>query len=1211
MEPELSVVGRVKIKKVPGGSVGDSEIVEGGVVWTGGVVHKRMRRSVEGPRILILAFGVEYNHKPASSTTQNAVQDADGMWGYQSLESTLPLERPYIRSLVSSILELNPSVLICTQPVARLAQEMLLDAGVVVASGVKNSVVGVLARCLGAEIVVSPERLRARKPIGSLKGGKGAVEYEPMVKLGYCSRFSVHTFDDPKIPGWRKSFVYLEGCPRELGCTIVLRGGTVEELQKVKEVVSLGVFMAYNLKLEHHLYKDQLATAATESFYYPEPPTWNPSDGVSKIRQALKTYETAMLSVSPGVRYPAPFLLQRLCEQEDHRVTQNKGRGPLGILETQGSPVLQMPASPTSSPEETPTRQLLGDDDQEQSAPNAPPRASHTFLDRARSLSPFTTQSLIFLFSNMCIDTLTPCQPPETHVIDFYQSTDVTLGQYLEELCAGARMETWRYSFGKYLELTFHHTGLLSSQCGHSVHRDHVRFFGLHPFAVRIEYEPIDLLEVSVPPTHLRVNASHLAHLKRQLLETWTSRIHRFYDSVLQRLRLLALEIPQLSASSRPGFRRALRRLGKRVDLERRWGAQELLRVYVMSATGDCLSLNSVGVSLVGRVGNWEADVGALMARGFGSGDLQDGEVRKEGTGKDSIKEGSVGVGRELVRAGAMQIKNMFGRPPSHVLEELGVAASIASKEGAGEVGPKGFLGVSLPKASLLLTSGSGRVREQEMEVEMVEMVRQSADEIQKDAAESKDAKDISLSAEGKAQGSGNMVQGDAEKQEEEVVQVEEPPSKSLWVAADNDLLDFPAMSYLDSTDLPDSSFFIPTIELGDEQPTTPTSQPPQTAQSPSQSSKRTLRRPTLLPLETEDDDLIPTYNPFTAVLTSDHDDLESLTYLMEHPPPAGERGSILKALSNLWAGAMGSQNAFDYPVLPGEHVFEGSPIVVREEEPSSIIAFTLSTPHYKEKLKAIQQNLPIDKDTEAASFGAPPPSTDKSGAVDNVNGHMDEPTGGDIEETLLRNTGNHIKFQFWDGPTRLDCKAYYADQFDALRRNCGFETQYVQSLSQSVKWEALGGKSGSTFLKTKDDRLILKQLSKPEMDALLKFAPSYFTYISEAFFHKLPTVLAKILGFYRIAFKNPVTGKSMRMDLLVMENLFYDRKISREHSKRLLRASVWNDTLFLSKLNVMDYSLLVGIDEERRELVVGIVERLLKMIDLVIRENEKERLVV
>jgi 1-phosphatidylinositol-3-phosphate 5-kinase len=45
-----------------------------------------------------------------------------------------------------------------------------------------------------------------------------------------------------------------------------------------------------------------------------------------------------------------------------------------------------------------------------------------------------------------------------------------------------------------------------------------------------------------------------------------------------------------------------------------------------------------------------------------------------------------------------------------------------------------------------------------------------------------------------------------------------------------------------------------------------------------------------------------------------------------------------------------------------------------------------------------------------------------------------------------------------------------------------------------------------------------------------------------------------------------------------------------REHSKKILRASIWNDTLFLSKLDVMDYSLIVGVDEEKKELVIGIV---------------------
>jgi len=78
------------------------------------------------------------------------------------------------------------------------------------------------------------------------------------------------------------------------------------------------------------------------------------------------------------------------------------------------------------------------------------------------------------------------------------------------------------------------------------------------------------------------------------------------------------------------------------------------------------------------------------------------------------------------------------------------------------------------------------------------------------------------------------------------------------------------------------------------------------------------------------------------------------------------------------------------------------------------------------------------------------------------------------------------------------------------------------------------------------DNRLVLKQMSRPEMDAFVKFAPSYFEYMSQAFFHELPTVLAKILGFYQIGSKNPMTGKTMKMDVLVMENLFYNRQTTR-----------------------------------------------------------------
>ena len=45
-----------------------------------------------------------------------------------------------------------------------------------------------------------------------------------------------------------------------------------------------------------------------------------------------------------------------------------------------------------------------------------------------------------------------------------------------------------------------------------------------------------------------------------------------------------------------------------------------------------------------------------------------------------------------------------------------------------------------------------------------------------------------------------------------------------------------------------------------------------------------------------------------------------------------------------------------------------------------------------------------------------------------------------------------------------------------------------------------------------------------------------------------------------------------------------------REHSKRILRGALLHDTRFLADINVMDYSLVVGVDSQNSELVVGIV---------------------
>lgn len=106
-------------------------------------------------------------------------------------------------------------------------------------------------------------------------------------------------------------------------------------------------------------------------------------------------------------------------------------------------------------------------------------------------------------------------------------------------------------------------------------------------------------------------------------------------------------------------------------------------------------------------------------------------------------------------------------------------------------------------------------------------------------------------------------------------------------------------------------------------------------------------------------------------------------------------------------------------------------------------------------------------------------------------------------------------------GDVHFVCHTYYAMQFEALRRVfCGGDAKYAQSLSEVAPWRATGGKSGADFAKSADGRLVLKQVSRTELQMFLAMAPSYFEYMSKAFFHALPSALVKILGVYQVGVK-------------------------------------------------------------------------------------------
>lgn len=341
---------------------------------------------------------------------------------------------------------------------------------------------------------------------------------------------------------------------------------------------------------------------------------------------------------------------------------------------------------------------------------------------------------------------------------------------------------------------------------------------------------------------------------------------------------------------------------------------------------------------------------------------------------------------------------------------------------------------------------------------------------------------------------------------------------------------------------------------------------------------------------------------------------------------PKHQRSSLMKMLTTFWAERSASGwPALDYPLNVTDHIFIDSDVIVREDEPSSLIAFALSSADYKIKLDDIQHQWKMtdQRDSEGEGYS----DTRSIGPSDSEAFISEE----ELEKSLLRATGTHLKYQFTEGSCKMLCKIFYAEQFDALRRKCGAADRIIESLSRCLKWDSKGGKTKSVFLKTLDDRLVMKSLSPIETSAFLRFAPAYFNIMAEALFHDLPSVIAKMLGFFQVIIKNPATGTEIKLDLLVMENLFYDRSptrifdlkgsmrnrkiqstgeqnevlldenmveyiyesplFAREHSKKLLRASVWNDTLFLARQNVMDYSLMIAVDEIRKELVVGIID--------------------
>ncbi|XP_028292935.1 1-phosphatidylinositol 3-phosphate 5-kinase isoform X2 [Gouania willdenowi] len=358
------------------------------------------------------------------------------------------------------------------------------------------------------------------------------------------------------------------------------------------------------------------------------------------------------------------------------------------------------------------------------------------------------------------------------------------------------------------------------------------------------------------------------------------------------------------------------------------------------------------------------------------------------------------------------------------------------------------------------------------------------------------------------------------------------------------------------------------------------------------------------------------------------------------------EKSTMKAILANFLPG--NNYNPIPVPFDPDKHYLmyehERVPIAVCEREPSSIIAFALSCKEYKTALDDQSKASSAGSEEGGSSVGeswtrgsparpgeGAPPQQSRSSSEGEPSKDADS-----AEKQKKQSLNSHFELQFSDANAKFYCRIYYAHEFHRMREEVmeSSEDDFVRSLTHCVNWQARGGKSGAVFYATEDDRFILKQMPRLEVQSFLDFAPHYFTYISGAVQQKRPTALAKILGVYRIGYKNSQNNTEKKLDLLVMENLFYGRKMAqvfdlkgslrnrnvktesgkescevvlldenllklihdnplyiRSHCKAILRAAIHSDAYFLSSHLIIDYSLLVGRDDVTDQLVVGIID--------------------
>ncbi|RAL43828.1 hypothetical protein DM860_014329 [Cuscuta australis] len=1271
--------GYVKVKCIASGRCRDSVVVKG-VVCKKNVAHRRMASKIEKPRILILGGALEYQR------VSNLLS---------SVDTLLQQEMDHLKMAVAKIDAHQPDVLLVEKSVSRYAQEYLLAKDISLVLNIKKPLLERIVRCTGGQIVPSIDHLSSQK-------------------LGYCDLFHVEKFAEEHDADGRsgkkmKTLMYFEGCPKPLGCTVLLRGAYINELKKAKRVVQYSVFAAYHLALETSFLADE--GASLPEFPLSSPITVALPDKTSTVGRSISTIPGFTIPFGEKTQGPLPssepqrsFSVPIVDMETASRCAQKAETTDVATLYDTINPNCILP-SVTSSSEQATSKSISDEyslshvpDERITSSLEESLVGNNTFEDlRDHLISDVPTpsitlehgavlknvqngsndadasqiasnsvqqqegkhghedlgplkegflppssdhQSILVSLSSRCVWKGTVCERSHLFRIKYYGNFDKPLGRFLRDhlfdqsyRCRSCEMPSeahvqcythhqgtltisvkklselflpgeregkiwmwhrclkcprfngfppatrrvvmsdaaWGLSFGKFLELSFSNHAAASrvASCGHSLHRDCLRFYGFGKMVACFRYASIDVHSVYLPPPKVDFNYEKQDWIQQEVNEVvgWAELL---FSEILNAIGNLAAQkcalinntfkVPEsrhqmtdlegMLQKGKTEFEESLQKIFNKevkkgqpaIDIFEinRLKRQLLIQSYLWdrllsAASSDRESLDEVASTsdvdksvLSSNVKYIDSDIPLEASKGVCASDLisvtEELDDSGEGVNGNHINQSNKGhLGSDVDSAS----NNLLGNPNS--------LSFVINK--VGESDPSVLRRV--------LSDG---------QLPIMENLSDTLDAAW--TGESSMSADMAIT-DSSANGVRDKVDAGDSGEELSLLKLF-PPSFLSSKGSENmeDSVSWLGMPFINFYRSLNKNF-----SVGNAQKL----------------------------------DTIGEYNP---------------VYISPFPGSDSQGGARL--------------------LLPLG--VNGIVIPVYDDEPTSLISYALVSHDY-----SVQVSNELDRPKESVD------STLHQSVDDIVSESFRSLASAD--ESILSLSGSrtldplsytkamHARVSFADdGRVKYTVTCYYAKRFEALRRVCcPSEMDYVRSLSRCKKWGAQGGKSNVFFAKTLDDRFIIKQVTKTELESFIKFAPGYFKYLSESISSGSPTCLAKILGIYQVTSKHLKGGKESKTDVLVMENLLFGRKITRLYdlkgssrsrynpdssgsnkvlldqnwiesmptspifvgnkAKRVLERAVWNDTAFLASVDVMDYSLLVGVDEEKHELVLGIID--------------------